>query len=77
MGAAYSREVLEYAPGNEDYEYDLQRQRKIDEEAIVDELTYRCYAHNRRLAPHLTAEQFAPHFASAAALEARFQQESK
>ena len=33
MGRIYRNEVEEYAPGNEDYEYDAARQREVDEES--------------------------------------------
>ena len=43
---------------------------------ILDELTYRSYAHNRQLAPHITPERWAKVFGeSAERLEKRFQDE--
>jgi len=41
---------------------------------IVSDLTYACYAHNRRTFPHVTPEQWVPVFGShAAAMEEAFQ----
>lgn len=44
-------------------------------EAIVDELTYRNYAHNRALAPHITPQRWARIYPRADELEARYQAE--
>lgn len=42
---------------------------------LVDELTYRCYAHNRGLDPSVTPEAWAKVFPNAAAMEERYQRE--
>lgn len=42
---------------------------------IVDELTYRSYAHNRRMFPHVAPERWAVIFSNAEALEARYLRE--
>lgn len=51
--------------------------RKTEYAGIVDELTYRCYAYNRRVSPDVTPERWALLFGAAtAAMEARFVAES-
>lgn len=43
---------------------------------LVDELTYRNYAHNRRISPGVTPERWAKAYGpTAAAMEARYQRE--
>ena len=44
-------------------------------EDMVDELTYRSYAHNRALAPDVPAARWASVFKGAAMLETRYQRE--
>lgn len=46
-------------------------EERVDE--IIDELTYRSYAHNRRMFPQTTPEQWAVIFPNVPAMEARFQ----
>ena len=40
---------------------------------VVDYLTYCSYAHNRRIAPHISPERWAKIYPDAAKLEAKFQ----
>ena len=42
----------------------------------VDELTYRSYAHNRRISPAVAPERWGKLFANAEAMERRFQSEN-
>lgn len=44
-------------------------------EQIVDELSYRCYVHNRRSCPQITAEEWAKCWPGAEKLEAKYQTE--
>lgn len=49
---------------------------RITASDIVDDLTYRCYAHNRTIFPHVTPEEWVPVFGErTAAMEERFQAE--
>lgn len=44
-------------------------------EQIVDELTYRCYVHNRRSCPEITASEWAKCWPGADKLEAKYKTE--
>jgi hypothetical protein len=43
--------------------------------ALLDNLTYYCYRHNRKLSPEISPEQWARIFGSTEAFEVRFQKE--
>lgn len=43
-----------------------------DLEPIIDELTYRSYAHNRMLSPHITLEQWALVYPNVPDMERRY-----
>lgn len=42
------------------------------ENSIIDELTFRNYAHNRMLSPHISPEQWALIYANVPEMEERF-----
>lgn len=44
--------------------------------AVIDELVYRNYAHNRRQNPSISPERMAKVYDNAEAMEKRFQEES-
>ena len=50
---------------------------QMSPEQIVDELAYINYAHNRRLQPAVTPEQWAKVYGDTPEMEARFQREQE
>lgn len=52
-----------------------QRCRVLDRGSIIDELTYRSYAHNRQLSPQVTPERWQAIYPNALHLEERYQEE--
>lgn len=53
------------------------RLESVKPEEIVDHLIYMSYRHNRKLTPEITPDQWALLFGQTAAMEARFQQETR
>lgn len=51
------------------------RIENVNPDEILDKLTYWSYAHNRRISPEITPEQWATVWPGAPALEAKFQEE--